>query len=158
LLFFTLPGIAGPTNYSANISELYQYLHFDPAAPNCAVMVQVSDIHMDLRLTDLEYTTNIDPRLVTMVNALRPQPAVLAISGDTASNLGGPSPGYDPNVHLGTNELKLGWSELGKLTNRGALYIIPGNHDSPFTNYINRYFTETLGPDTPISLLPGYPW
>ena len=131
---------------STNLADVYAQVGFDPAATNCGVIVQLSDIHMSLAAGGGDAVlTNLDARVVSMVNAITPRPDAIAVTGDVASNVGPGSPGAGPDYPNGTNELTMAKAELAKLTNCGAMYVCPGNHDSVYGDYTGSAFETIFG-------------
>jgi 3',5'-cyclic AMP phosphodiesterase CpdA len=123
---------------STNISDVYAHLNFNPSATNCGTLVQVSDIHMCLNPLQL-YTgvivTNLDGRLVKMINEITPQPTAMIVTGDLSIS-GATAFGdhaYQPEA---SNELVYARIALSRYTNF-PLYIIPGNHDNPANEVTN---------------------
>lgn len=128
---------------STNINDCYQYLGFNPCGDHCGVIVQISDPHICFTAAG-PLTTNFDSRMIQMINAIKPQPTVLALSGDLTSSIAvGPSAPL--TVPGGSNELVQGRSEWRRLTNYAACYAIPGNHDSIFRDYTGRLWTNVMG-------------
>ena len=135
---------------STNIADAYRNLGFNPAAANCGVLLQISDIHMALSTTELALgtiVTNIDPRLVTMVKAISPQPTAMIVTGDLCT-AGAPAFGNHDYEPIATNELVLAQNTLKQFTNF-PVYIIPGNHDNPAYEMTNSPLFNSIFTNTP---------
>lgn len=128
------PRVRGATGrYFDSFEEACAALGFQPTAPGSAVVVFLSDVHMNLGGGLYPVTTNLDPRLITFLNSLRPPPAKIIVGGDIGEALA-PMPGWQPSDrlwHLGTNEFALWTQVVRQLTNVGPgdIVWIPGNHD-----------------------------
>lgn len=127
---------------STNVTHCYEFLNFQPSAENCAVMVQICDIQICFTNTG-PLTANLDERLVRMLNSITPQPQVLAFAGDLCNSLNR-SPGFQPVLPAGSNELVAAKNELNRLTNYGAFYAVPGNHDCVTGDYTGTYWTNIM--------------
>lgn len=115
------------------LPEAYAVMGFDPHHPSNAVVVLFSDPHMNLWRDVLPIATNIDQRLVNIVNAMDPPPAKIIVSGDTSTTLS-PVPGWQPRVwsmNYGTNEMLYWLQSIRAFTNLAQTNILwtPGNHD-----------------------------
>lgn len=115
------------------LQSAYEALGFDPHASSNKVVVLFSDPHMNLDFHILPVTTNLDPRLVGVINGMDPPPAKIIVSGDTATTLS-PIPGWEPrswNMNWGTNEMIDWLNSIKILTNINKTNIlwVPGNHD-----------------------------
>jgi len=116
-----------------NLASAYAALKFDPNAPGNGVVVLLSDPHMNLDANVLPVTTNLNERLVEIVNAMTPAPEKMLVLGDVCTSLS-PIPGWDAQwwtLSYGTNEMCYWNSSLAALTNvaRSNILWIPGNHD-----------------------------
>lgn len=138
LLFAIMLAAQAQTGVHSTLEEAYAELGFDPRAPGCSVVVLASDVHMNLDLNGVPApvaTTNLDHRMVRVINSMSPPPAKLLISGDVSSSLA-PIPGGDarfdqPTFFNATNEMVYFLNSLKVLTNIHQTNIlwIPGNHD-----------------------------
>jgi len=146
ILALFLAGCAWGQIASTNIAEVFLQLGFDPSASSCATLVHISDIHIslaDYAITSIPITTNLDPRLVTMANDIRPRPDAIIVSGDLGM-MGGISPGFPAYWPWATQEVTVAKQELTKLTNCGAMYVVPGNHDSMYGREDGYLFTNAF--------------
>jgi len=115
------------------LEEAYAAAGFDPRHPSNAVVVFFSDPHMNLWEDVLPISTNLDPRLVQIVNAMDPPPRKVIVAGDTSTTLS-PVPGWVPrawSMEMGTNEMLHWLAAIRAFTNVAPEDIvwIPGNHD-----------------------------
>lgn len=116
-----------------SLPEAYAAMGFDPHHPSNSVVVLFSDPHMNLESHVLPITTNVDQRLVDIVNTMDPPPAKIIVSGDTSTTLS-PIPGWQPRVwsmNYGTNEMLYWLQSIQAFTNIAQTNILwtPGNHD-----------------------------
>ena len=91
-----------------NLTSAYSAMGFDPSAPGNAVVVFFSDPHMNSQVwagISPILTTNLDSRLVNIVNAMDPPPARIVVAGDI-SNSYCPVPGGTP---IPTTLILPGW-------------------------------------------------
>ncbi len=137
-----LLGISGlmcsATTYCRTLEEAYATLGFNPRATNAHVLVLMSDQHMNLNPGSspaYDVTTNLDYRLVRLVNSMDPAPSKILISGDVCTSMG-VIPGADARTQPSTyqdaiNEMACFLASLQVLTNIDQTNIlwIPGNHD-----------------------------
>jgi predicted phosphodiesterase len=118
-----------------NLTSAYSAMGFDPSAPGNAVVVFFSDAHMDARYHAISHvlTTNLDPRLVNIVNAMDPPPGRIVVAGDVSTSYcmtpGGHANSNDSQV--GTIEMTWWSSAVLAFTNIAQTNIlwVPGNHD-----------------------------
>lgn len=143
LLFVFAPHPAAGTNLTAAFASL----GFDPSAPNCATIVQISDIHMSLKAHLPRVYTNVDPRLVEMVNGMNPAPEVIVFTGDF-SVMGSACFGSPPDTNACLAELWLAKQELRKFTNAPHV-LMPGNHDTYGTEGEVPRLYHTIFSNTP---------
>jgi len=117
-----------------NLEDAYSALGFDPRTSSNAVVVVLSDPHM---FVDPNWawmlTSELDPRLVGIINAMDPAPAKIIVSGDTSTTIA-PIPGWIPrqwSMDYGTNEMSRWLRAITAITNTLATNIVwvPGNHD-----------------------------
>ncbi|HEY9174326.1 MAG TPA: LamG-like jellyroll fold domain-containing protein [Verrucomicrobiae bacterium] len=118
----------------ASLNQAYAALGFNPNHPGNSVAVLFSDPHMNLDPSILLVTTNLDPRLVGVINSMNPAPAKIFVSGDTSTTLS-PIPGWRPrdwSMSFGTNEMRCWLAAITAITNTAVTNIlwIPGNHDT----------------------------
>lgn len=120
------------------LQEAYAALGFDPHQPGNVVVVHASDVHMNLHIEGVPApvaTTNLDHRMVRVINEMNPQPAKILFSGDVSSSMaavpGGDATGKPLPYTYATNEMIFFRNSLAALTNIHATNIlwIPGNHD-----------------------------
>lgn len=127
-------GIAQSTqNFFSTLGAAYQALGFDPRAPGSAVVVVMADTHVNLWSVHMPISTNLDARLVSMINAMDPPPTKVLVLGDITTTLA-PVPGWKAtwwSMYLGTNEMALWRVAVGALTNVAMTNVIwiPGNHE-----------------------------
>src|ERR1700744_5365800 len=79
ILFLFLSSVSA-RGQSTNIADLYRQIGFNPSATNCGVLVQATDIHMaadSSLLAQGMIVTNLDPRLVSMINGISPRPTAM---------------------------------------------------------------------------------
>ena len=118
-----------------NLTSAYSAMGFDPSAPGNAVVVFFSDAHMDARYHGISHvlTTNLDPRLVNIVNAMDPPPDRIVVAGDVSTSYcmtpGGHANSND--AYVGTIEMTWWSSAVLAFTNIAQTNIlwVPGNHD-----------------------------
>lgn len=115
------------------LSDAYAAAGFNPRHPGNAVVVFFSDPHMNLWADVLPISTNLDSRLVAIVNSMDPPPRKVIVAGDTSTTLS-PVPGWEPrewSMRMGTNEMLHWLQAIRALTNVASEDIvwIPGNHD-----------------------------
>lgn len=125
-------------SYAHSLEEAYATLGFDPRASNAHVLVLMSDQHMNLNPGNspaYEVTTNLDYRLVRLVNSMDPAPSKILVAGDVCSSMA-VIPGADartqpPTYRMATNEMTYFLESLKLFTNIHQTNIlwIPGNHD-----------------------------
>ena len=149
-----LLGISTAPAYT-NLIGAYSALGFNPFAPGNAAVVLFSDPHINL--TPMPWspvlTTNLNPRLVSIVNAMNPPPARIIVSGDLTSGYS-PGSGYFPNWTtarmLGSNEMRLWITAVQAFTNVAQTNIlwIPGNHDQD-PRETNAELFRQMFPDMP---------
>ena len=121
------------TRTFATFEEACVALGFDPYAPQSVVVVFLSDVHLNLSGTLYPVTTNLDARMLSFLNTLRPAPYAVLVGGDVSEALA-PMPGWRPTEwswRLGTNEFVLWKRVVQQLTNvgPGGVIWVPGNHD-----------------------------
>ena len=122
-----------PAQWFDTLEEAYSAAGFDPGHPGNAVVVFFSDPHMNLWEDVLPVTTNLDPRLVSIVNRMDPPPHKIIVAGDTSTTLS-PVPGWIPrpwSMTMGTNEMAYWLEAIRAITNVAPddIIWIPGNHD-----------------------------
>lgn len=127
-----------PAQGFRTLDEAYAELGFEPSAPDSHVVVLASDVHMNLNVNSMPApvaTTNLDPRMVAVINSMNPPPAKILFSGDVSSSMaaipGGDATGDIPTLRNATNEMVFFRNSLEALTNINQTNIlwIPGNHD-----------------------------
>lgn len=122
----------------SDLYSAYAAIGFDPSAQGNAAVVFFSDAHMNLSLTagiGPYATTNLDPRLANIVNAMNPPPTKILIAGDVSTSLSevpGEN-GFDTPYLFSwaTNEMNFFLSSLQAFRNVALTNIlwVPGNHD-----------------------------
>ncbi|MCS7090240.1 MAG: LamG-like jellyroll fold domain-containing protein [Verrucomicrobiota bacterium] len=130
-----LPGVQAQSGqlFFPTLEAAYGALGFDPRQSNSAVVVLIGDPHINVWPDQMPVTTNLDTRLVAMINAMNPPPTKVVVLGDFTTSLA-PMPGWPAlswTIRYGTNEMRI-WSEAVRaLTNvaEGDLLWIPGNHE-----------------------------
>ena len=120
---------------------------FNPFAPSSATIVQISDIHMSVTDQLPVLVTNVDNRLVKMVNEMRPPPAKIVFTGDFAV-MGSFCFGAPPSTNLCIEELQHAKRELEKFTN-APLVLMPGNHDTYGTEGDTAHLFQSVFTNTP---------
>ena len=141
--------LAGAYN---SFSEAYAAMGFDPFAPGNLLVVHFSDPHFHTDPNDTPpyaIITNLDFRLVNLINQMNPPPAKILISGDLSSSYS-TVPGLYSNAwsaYLATNELRNWYPELRRLTNVALTNIlwVPGNHDQTIEETHADLFCALLG-------------
>jgi predicted MPP superfamily phosphohydrolase len=138
LIYFLASAVAANAQvWSTNISDVYAHLKFNPSATNCGTLVQISDIHISLDPVQLYLgiVTNLDERLVRMIDQMNPQPSAMIVTGDLSVS-GAIAFGNGPSMPNASNELVYAKLALSRYTNF-PLYIVPGNHDNPAIEVTN---------------------
>jgi hypothetical protein len=119
-----------------NLTSAFSAMGFDPSLPGNAVVVLFSDAHMDAGgagVTPGVLTSNLNPFLVSTVNAMDPPPVKIVVAGDVST-------GYcqTPGGHANSNDayvasIEMTWwsSAVHAFTNIAQTNIlwVPGNHD-----------------------------
>jgi predicted phosphodiesterase len=120
-----------------NLAGAYAAMGFDPSAPGNVTVVHLSDPHMN-RVPgaglSLALTTNLDARLLGIVNAMQPPPAKIICSGDETtsfSQVPGAFPVGTTNTNLAILEMHDWLSAISGFTNIAPTNIlwVAGNHD-----------------------------
>lgn len=128
-------------------------LKFDPRAPGNAVVVLLADPHLNVNPetgTSPTPTTNLNPDVVNVVNAMDPPPARILVAGDIISSYS-EVPGYVYSgnwpVVFGLQEMSYWYPALQAFTNVALTNIlwVPGNHDQDFRETNADLFCATLG-------------
>lgn len=132
---------------STNLATVFASMGFNPFAGNSATIVQISDIHMSVTDQLPVIVTNVDNRLVKMVNELRPPPAKIVFTGDF-SIMGSYCFGAPPSINLCREELQHAKRELLKFTN-APLVLMPGNHDTYGTEGDTAHLFQSVFTNTP---------
>lgn len=141
-------GRAGGAVASTNLATVFASMGFNPFAPSSATIVQISDIHMSVTQDQLpEVVTNVDNRLVKMVNEMRPPPAKIVFTGDF-SIMGSYCFGAPVYTNLCIEELQHAKRELLKFTN-APLVLMPGNHDTYGTEGDTAHLFQSVFTNTP---------
>ena len=119
-----------------NLTSTFSAMGFDPSAPGNAVVVFFSDAHMNGYLytgTSPVLTTNLDPRLVNIVNAMEPPPDRIVVAGDVSTSYSMIPGGYanSNNTYFATMEMTWWSAAILAFTNIAQTNIlwVPGNHD-----------------------------
>ena len=119
-----------------NLTSTFSAMGFDPSAPGNAVVVFFSDAHMNgypgSGISPV-LTTNLDTRLVNIVNAMDPPPAKIVVSGDVSTSYCQVPGGRinSNNAYFATMEMNWWSAAVHAFTNIAQTNIlwVPGNHD-----------------------------
>lgn len=114
-----------------NLAGAYAEIGFDPSFPGNVPVVFISDVHMNLMAdpsSGIVLTTNLNPQLLGVVNAMNPPPAKIIFGGDASTSLS-QVPGHaffdEPViVAYATNEMALFLSALASFTNVAFTNIV----------------------------------
>ncbi len=105
------------------LAEAFAALRFDPTDGASAFFAVTSDIHY------IKDAPGGFKEVVPDLNAIRPQPAFLAILGDNICSLS-PSFGSKPNYPQANREIAELKEDLAKLNPDLKTYLLAGNHDT----------------------------
>src|SRR5258708_6642383 len=76
------PGLLHAATPGTNLLDVFVSMLFNPYAVDSATVVVIADIHMSVTPALGLPITNLDSRLVDMVNAMSPPPAKIVCAGD----------------------------------------------------------------------------